>query len=227
MRESSPRARGTARPDGKDSRVRVWSVQKVEVLHALRAGSVWRAQESCVDPEIRAPYRWMARELSQRVGPPALRGQMPVWVWCQWRGELRRRPDLRVGGHLPPGIPGVRLELEIEASRLLPSDFELWHYALNGWYLPASLGDERAFDARPDPSRVAPSWQRAFDLGWSNRRYAVPTAQKSIQAVLWELHPADLRAFTPFRAPGRTGVAATRQGSRRSNSSVGASPGRK
>lgn len=193
----------------------------------LQAGAVWRVKESSVDPEMRASYRWMARELSRRVGPPTQRSQVPVWAWCQWRGALCRRPDLRAGGHLPPGVRGVRLELEIDASRLLPSDFELWHYALNGWYLPASLGDERAFEAFPDPSRIAPSWQRIFDLAWSNRRYAVPSSQKSIQAVLWELRPADLRAFTPFRSPGRTGVAAARQGSSRSNSSEGASPGRK
>ncbi len=209
------------------SRVRVWSIQSVEVLRALQADAVWRAKEMSVDPDMRTAYRWMARELSRRVGPPYERGQVPVWVWCQWRGELRRRPDLRVGGHLPPGVEGVRLELEIDASRLLPSDFELWHYALNGWYLPASRGDERAFEDCPDPSRVAPSWQRIFDLGWSNRSYAVPIRQKSIQAVLWELRPADLRAFTPFRSPGRTGSAVAGQGSSRSNSSEGASPGRK
>jgi hypothetical protein len=207
--------------------VRVWSIQTVEVFQALRSGGVWRAQESSVDPGMRAPYRWMARELSQRVGPATRRGQVPVWVWCQWRGVLRRRPDLRVGGHLPPGVAGVRLELEIDLSRLLPSDFDLWHYALNGWYLPASLGDERAFEACPDRSRVAPSWQRIFDLAWSNRRYAVPNSQKSIQAVLWELRPDDLRGFTPFRSAGPTRVAVARQGSSRSNSSEGASPGRK
>ena len=121
----------------------------------------------------------------------------------------------------------MRLELEVEAARLLPSDFELWHYALNGWYLPASLDDERAFDASPEPARVASSWQRIFDLAWSNRRYAAPRPEKSIQAVLWELRPDDLRAVTTFRSPGRKRSAATSQGSRRSNSSDGASPGRK
>jgi hypothetical protein len=227
VRETAQQTRRPVRSAVQGTRVRVWTIQTAEVLHALQAGAVWRARESSVDPEMRAPCRWMARELSQRVEPPSQHDQVPVWVWCQWRGELRRRPDLRAHGHLPPGVAGVRLELDVDASRLLPSDFELWHYALNGWYLPASRGDERAFEARPDPARVAPSWQRIFDLAWSNRRYTVPAAQKSIQAVLWELRPADLRAVTSFRSPGRIGASVGRQGSSRSNSSEGASPGRK
>ncbi len=155
----------------------------------------------CPHEQSWAPaYRWMARAMRHRLGAPDSRHQMPIWVWCQWRGAARPKPDLRARGHLPPGTPGVRLELELDESRLLRSDFELWHYVLNGWYLPGSLADELEFDARPDRRRIEPSWQRIFDLEWRDRRYTGTRSEKSIQGVTWELRPGDVRSATCFVA---------------------------
>lgn len=183
-----------------DGVVRVWSVQTRDVLDSLAAGRVWRPDVRHVCAAWRPAYRWMAHQLAARVGAPADGAQAPVWVWCQWRGANRRRPDLRSRGHLPSGTAGVRLELDIEPERLLCSDFELWHYVLNGWHLPASRAEERAFDARPDPRRREASWQRVFDLDWRHPRYADARAAKSIQAVAWELRPDDLHGATLFVA---------------------------
>ena len=83
---------------------------------------------------------------------------------------------------------------------MLRSDFELWHYVLNGWYLPRSRADERDFDARPDRRRIAPSWGRIFDLDWSNRRYVAAREAKSIQGTIWELRPEDVRRSVHFTA---------------------------
>jgi hypothetical protein len=112
----------------------------------------------------------------------------------------RPRPDLRHRGYLPKGTPGVLVELELDGERILRSDFDLWHYALNGWYLPKSLADERGFEAHPDRRRIAPSWRRMFDLEWRNRRYTAARAAKSIQGVTWELRPQDVRRSTSFVA---------------------------
>jgi len=193
-------ARGRGRPDAVTLVMRVWTIQAPQVLTVLRSGGVWRADESRVEPQWIPSYRWMASEMRQRLGAPGHRRQMPIWLWCQWRGERRRRPDLRSRGHLPQGACGVRIELELDDTRVLRSDFELWHYALNGWYLPASLTDEREFDAHPDLGRIQPSWRRIFDLEWRNRRYACARAEKSVQGVTWELRPEDLRRSTTFVA---------------------------
>jgi hypothetical protein len=181
-------------------RVRVWSVQTRDVLDALAAGRMWRAHVRHVPVNWRPAYRWMARQLALRVGSPAWAAPVPVWVWCQWRDAGRPRPDLRARAHLPPGTAGVRLELEVETVRLLCSDFELWHYVLNGWYLPASAAEGHGPDAHPDPGRRAASWQRIFDLDWQHPGYTVAREAKSIQGVLWELRPGDLRSATTFVA---------------------------
>jgi len=180
--------------------MRVWTIQAPQVLAALRSGVAWRADEVRVEPHWRPAYRWMARQMRGRLGAPQDRRQMPIWLWCQWRGAAQPMPDLRYGGHLPKGAHGVRLELELDEARVLRSDFELWHYALNGWYLPGSLRDERESDAHQDRGRIASSWQRMFDLGWRNRRYVAAREAKSIQGVTWELRPEDLRRSTSFVA---------------------------
>lgn len=117
---------------------------------------------------------------------------MPVWLWCAWRGSAQPKPDLRATGHLPKGTLGVRIELEICESRVLRSDFELWHYVLNGWYLPQAPQDEREFDTAPDARRIKQSWQRIFELGWRDRRYVAARTQRAIQGVCWELRPEDV-----------------------------------
>ena len=187
-------------PDAVIGLMRVWTIQAPEVLAVLRSGSVWRADESRVEPAWIPAYRWMAREMRDRLGAPKLRRQGPIWVWRQWRGVSRRRPDLRHRGHLPTGATGVRIELELDEERVLCSDFDLWHYALNGWYLPESLADEFEFEARPDRRRIRPSWRRMFNLEWRNRRYTVSRAEKSVQGTIWELRPGDVLQSSSFVA---------------------------
>jgi hypothetical protein len=180
--------------------MRAWTIQTSDALLALRSGQVWRAHAQHVPADWFRAYLWMSGEMRVRLGQPDYWWQAPIWVWCQWRGAARPKPDLRARNHLPTGTRGVRIELELDDARILRSDFELWHYALNGWYLPASLDDERRFEEGPHRRRIAPSWQRIFDLAWNDRRYRAPRRQRSIQGVLWELRPDDVREVTEFIA---------------------------
>jgi hypothetical protein len=180
--------------------MQAWTIQTPQVMSALSSGCPWRASQTSIPRPWLPAYRWMSREMRDRLGASQSPGQMPIWLWCQWRGAARPRPDLRARGHLPAGTPGVRIELELDDASVLRSDFELWHYALNGWYLPRSLADERDFDAHPDRRRIAPSWRRIFDLDWRDRRYTAAMARKSIQGVVWELRPEDLRGAKAFTA---------------------------
>ena len=180
--------------------MRVWTIQSPEVFAVLQAGRVWRARERHVPREWLTSYRWMVGMMRERLGPPAAPTQMPVWLWCTWRGHSRRKPDLRASGHLPRGAQGVRLEVEIEEARVLRSDFELWHYVLNGWYLPQSAQDEREIEGRPDDVLIAANWRRIFDLGWNDRRYVAARDRRSSQGVCWELRPADVVDASMFRA---------------------------
>ena len=118
---------------------------------------------------------------------------------------------------MPKGSRGVRLEIELDERRVLLSDFELWHYVLNYWYLPESEEDGESFEAElkgaglcfftekplPDPGyhkRIEASWLRIFDLDWSAKEIASPRKDKQIQAVFGELREENIRSVQYFTA---------------------------
>ena len=113
----------------------------------------------------------------------------------------------------------VRIEFEVSDRLALLSDFDLWHYVLNYWYLPKSQKDDETFEAelsrhglscrRTKPlsdkayhTKVAASWSRIFDLDWVDRARSIarPKAEKCIQATLWELRPDQVKDVRFFRA---------------------------
>jgi hypothetical protein len=180
--------------------MRAWTIQTTDVAESLAAGRTWYARAERIAPHWQHAYRWMREQMRGRLGPPSFGSQFPVWIWQQWRGQARPRPDLRCRGHLPRGVHGARIELEIEAERLLLSDFELWHYVLNGWYLPRSTSDERRHEHTVDRRLIEASWRRIFDLHWLHPRFTLPGREKSVQGVTWELRPEDVRKVDYFVA---------------------------
>ena len=111
------------------------------------------------------------------------------------------------------------IQFEVCARLALLSDFELWRYGLNYWYLPKSLKDDEAFEAElsrhglsccktkplPDKAyhaRVAASRRRIFDLDWADRARSIasPRTEKCIQVTLWELRLDQAKDVRFFRA---------------------------
>ena len=181
----------------------LWTIQTLPAWQTLREEGVLRCEPAAVDLDFVGAYRWMATQMQTRLGPAPAPGVLPVWAWYQWEGAAKRRPDLRASGHLAPGHRGVRLALEVVESDALLSDFDLWHYVLNYWYLPGSGAEAENFEAelarhglsyftmKPLPdltyhARTVQSWQRIFDLEWAAEEIASPKVAKSIQATMWQ-----------------------------------------
>jgi len=123
----------------------------------------------------------MVPQTASRIGPPPLEDALPVWAWLQRQDSRRARPNLRCSAHLPSETQVVRPEIDVDANAALLSDFELWLYVLDYWYLPGSqvgadelehsLATRHVRSPRDLPSsetvlhdRVTASWQRIFDL---------------------------------------------------------------
>lgn len=169
------------------------------------------------DPTFRSAYEWMSQQMTLRIGPRPTTVELPIWAWYQWRGERQRKPDLRAAGHLEKGEKGVRIEFKVNEQRALLSDFDLWHYVLNYWFLPPSEAEGDAFEAelaarglsffktKPLPSTryhraIETSWQRIFDLNFSSADIAAPRKEKCVQACLWEITLDDVRDVSEFTA---------------------------
>ncbi|NJL54037.1 MAG: DUF3841 domain-containing protein [Chloroflexaceae bacterium] len=130
--------------------MRVWTIQAEQQWVDLQKHGVLRRSLAQVYSFFLPAYTWMDEQMQQRLRVEKPLDAAPLWFWYQWDGVLRRRPDLRFSGHLPPGTTGVRMECEIVDARLLLSDFYLWCSVLNGWYIPISLDDQAMFDAEAD-----------------------------------------------------------------------------
>ena len=187
----------------------IWSLLTQQAWEELQRKGRLRASRRHADKDFAGPYAWMGRQMERRLTMPRpSKKSMPVWGWWQWWGD-RRRPDLRAGGYLPKGVRGVRVELRMEEDRVLLSDFELWHYVLNYWYLPKTEKDGEAFEKKlagaglsllgcthkkPLPHaelrrEVEESWERIFDLSWTDpgNKIVPPAKSRSIQGTMWEL----------------------------------------
>jgi hypothetical protein len=201
----------------------IWSILTQQAWDDLQRRGGLRVARRHVTKDFLAPYLWMADQMERRltIARPS-KAAMPIWAWYQWEGVHRRRPDLRTAGYLTRAERGVRVELEVADDRVLLSDFDLWHYVLNYWYLPATEKDGRAFEktlARAGLSfygcddqhslansryrrQIEQSWERIFDVSWMDRQQAIayPPSKKSIQATLWELFVDDVVEAREFTA---------------------------
>jgi hypothetical protein len=197
----------------------LWTVQPACAWSKLQKDGVLRADARRVRRVHRQAYEWLARQMEERVGGRPSERALPLWAWYQWSGTACRKPDLRSCGYMPRDERCVCIEFEVSDRLVLLSDFELWHYVMNYWYLPKTLNDGEDFEAelsrrglsfyKTKPlrdqayhRRIAESWNRIFDLNWADRArgIALPRASKCIQATLWELRRDQVRDVRFFRA---------------------------
>lgn len=195
--------------------MRLWTIQPAEAWQTLQQKGVLRAELRHIDQAFRESYEWLVAQARQRIGPEPPGCQFPIWAWYQWHDHHRPKPDLRFSAHLPRGDEGFRLEIEVPDAQVLLSDFELWHHALNYYYLPESEEEGEAFDAelernglnpyttRPLPHpeydrKMRNSWLRIFDLDWTAKGIASPRKEKSIQAIFWELRQDQIKRVQRF-----------------------------
>src|SRR5689334_3931661 len=149
-------------------RLRLWTIQSSGWWQALEGSHALGGDGRRVRRFYRPAYRWLMQQMKLKL--PACSGRFPVWLWHS------PKPDLRRGGHLPPGTPGVRVELELPAERVLLLDFETWHCVLNRWHLSLSWRESRQWDRKVKPfgyfdvlpadleAELRLSWERVFDL---------------------------------------------------------------
>ncbi len=116
----------------------LWTIQTEDAWSELQTRGVLRATRQDVEKDFLHAYEWMIEQMERRLAPRPRRNQFPLWAWRQWENEVRAKPDLRSSGHIPKGQEGVRIEFELPENLALLSDFGLWHYVLNYWYLAQS-----------------------------------------------------------------------------------------
>lgn len=153
------------------------------------------------DPMFQQAYAWMRISMND-AGLHAPAADLSPW-WCWVRRELDHpQPyieDLR--GHEDP----VVLQLSIPSNLIALSCFDLWHFVLNRWYVPASSEDDAEFDSALEAAeegseaaqqleeRLKKSWSAIFQLDQCQVDMG-PFEGKSIQGCFWTLEHAFVTA---------------------------------
>ena len=195
--------------------MRLWMIVGEPALAVLERTGRLVADGRRVDRDFKPAYRWMARQMAQRIGAAPRNAAYPLWAWAHWLVG-KHRPDMRFSGHGMPGAACFRLTLEMPKSDVLLSDFDLWHFVLNGSYIAASEVEDEAFDGElatagaplagpyPEPfrRRVEQSWQRVFDLDRTgvDPAWHGSTDERAIQATLWQVQASQVRKIERFTA---------------------------
>jgi len=160
------------------------------------------------DPWVDYCYRWICKKMRETLPwSPKDEDALPLWGWYHRYSAAEPKPDLRteeyryLKNHL-------RLEIEIDDDLVLLSNFDLWNWVLNNWYLPVSElewdahffemefnevdTDKQPLENRYYQSRIEKTWEKIFDLDLV-LFYSQPLPQKMIQATFWELRLEQVR----------------------------------
>lgn len=191
--------------------MKLWTIQNESTYENFKETGILRADDRFICEDMIFHYNWMTGQMKRKIGLPiSEKIKYPIWAWYQWGGIKRKRPDLRVPGHLERKTKGVLLELEVEPGNVLLSDFDDFNNVLNYGYIADNEEDFNKFydelesygychydlqseDKKPDileefKSRLYESWKKIFDSenerdeGWSGKK-----EEQSIQSTMWEV----------------------------------------
>lgn len=191
--------------------MRLWTIQRYKTYEKLIQTGILKADDNEYhkDPYFKYAYNWMIEKMKYKGLVPPIGMCDPIWAWFQWEGKAKRR-DMREKGYANRGETIVQLSVEVDNKDVLLSDFDLFHYVLNYWYLPIDEKDGDEFEKRytdlgfewhdlsnfkiqTQPMQVIrteieKSWQRIFDLELADDNFIYRSRnKKSIQATLWQL----------------------------------------
>lgn len=181
--------------------VRVWSIQSSAVMEHLTSYGKLSGDLRRVSRLDRHAYSWMLSQYSRRIGTHAT--QSLVWGWYAYRGKTQRRPDLRKTMHLPRGSRGVLLDLSLDCSTLLLSQFEMWVWVMGGHYVPQDFDELEWVEKsskRLSRRKLENSWERIFNLSFGSEEFWGPMSLRAIQFVVPEICVNQIRRVTPFVA---------------------------
>ena len=160
-------------------------------------------------------YNWISDKLEEKTGKRPCK--FPRWVWVKEEGKECART---VGTCLEESFyegDYVLLTLDIPEDRLLLSDFEVWHYPLNGWPLFDEEEENDKFEKWREDNHLSwfifdddevkdcdkklvekarkeiiKTWDGCFDLEKENDYTRHKNSEKTIQGICWEFFLEDV-----------------------------------
>lgn len=196
--------------------MKLWTIQPLKFYNKLITDGEIYSSEDYVDSDFKYAYQWIIKQMERRIGQRPNKNIYPIWAWYQYKNIQSRKPDLRTSGFLPKGVKGVRIEFEKPENQILLSDFDLWHFPLNYWYIADNETQERDFDTLIKNSKVQfmdrenypshlkllieNSWNKALDMSYDSEYASEKFNNKRIQATFWNLKASEITKVDFFKA---------------------------
>ena len=183
----------------KDNFFTIWTIQTEEAYEVLRqTGELFGTREHIMFEDSRA-YDWLCSKMKARgILPEKESYEYPIWAWYSFLGK---KPDLRTTGFVPKGTKAVRLELRVDLKRVLLSDFDLWHYVLNDWYVATSEEELAKFNNneyfRKNRKKTWNRIFRVFDYDFLSF-YGITRENQNVQATMWNITMDDVVCVKHF-----------------------------
>lgn len=154
-------------------------------------------------------YMWLKEKMVKKGISYQNHNDHMIWAWKKWSGK-KEKPDKRYASvYAFYDKPFVMMELDIDSSRVLLSDYESWYFVLNYSYL-AHEKDVENFSAKFKHFRKKPysdkkadlemreSWNNIFDLEKSRSILEYPKEEQCIQATFFEIFKSDVKKVHYF-----------------------------
>ncbi|MBM7604947.1 hypothetical protein JOC75_002951 [Metabacillus crassostreae] len=131
-----------------------WTIQSAGKWEQIKRLGYLEGERKYIWPEFIEPYLWMMNQMNSKLKNYD-QNNYPIWLWMI-------RPDLRRSGHLNKKEKGVLLKINIDEDRVLLSDFQAWHFVLDGVYCNIEAREEAELTLTSES--IIKSWEKIFDL---------------------------------------------------------------
>ncbi len=166
-------------------KIRLWTYQPLSIYKmVMEQGVAYCQEESVFSKYIPHAYRWMAEQMRQRIDAPEVDGvQFPLWAWQYYNGTEKPKPRRSFDMLENYEDEIVYMELLLPASRVLTSDFMLWHHVLGKWNIGG--GEDDPLDEK--------TWELIFDSTFDDPDYCTREwNDRVLQATFWCLKKEDI-----------------------------------
>lgn len=161
--------------------MKLWTLQPYDAVETLTAGEAYQCIPELAtfydDSAFVASYDWLSAHMSKSISNPN-NIRWPIWAWARNYGEAVK-PDRRRSMFNNYDSEDVILELAVPDELVLLSDFDDWHYVLNGCEFISDADfyadEERVYTQEEKEA----TWLKIFNVD----------SKPFVQACIWEIRP--------------------------------------
>ncbi len=191
--------------------MKLFTFQNVDCLEQIEKNGFYQPLHSFHDnktfennKEFFYAYEWMKNQMLKR-GIEC--HENLIWCWHSFNGYQNIDKRLKCMKNFAKK-PFIGLELELNSSRALLSDFDAWHYVLNYWHLGSEEESEEIekvynyFKNKPEKSyhlidngnhhKIVKSWELIFNLEACQKLLGIDKHDCSIQATIGKINKEDI-----------------------------------